>query len=153
MDNQDWEIKKEISIADMQDIVEKLRDAKTAYQSAKATSDAAYEVYKDLEGQVISLLQDAGQKEFTVTGVGRVSISDQLSVKTPKTPEEKQKFFDWVKENLGEDGYWAYTSVNSQSLNSLYKTMSAEYAAKGEVLEIDGLEPATSYTKLSFTKK
>jgi len=153
MEQASWEVKKEISITDMRQAVEALREAKSAYESAKRISDDMHAVYSEAQAKIIAMLKDAGQDTFTVTGVGRVTISEQLSVKTPKTPEEKQAFFDWVRREMGEDGYWAYATVNSQSLNTLYKTKFAEYASRGEVLEIDGLEPASSFTKLSFTKK
>jgi hypothetical protein len=153
MEQQDWTVKKEISIADMTEAVANLRSTKESYDSAKAQAEAAYAIYKDAEQKVIGLLEESGQETFIASGLGRVTVSHQLSVTTPKTPEEKQAFFDWLKKEMGEDGFWAYATVNSQSLNSLYKQKVSEYASKGEVLEIDGLQPATSFTKLSFTKK
>lgn len=154
MEIKDWQVeKKEISINEMTEAVKTLRQAKEAYDSIKKESDAAYSCYKDAEIQVISMLQESGQSTFIADGLGRVTVSESLSVQTPKTPEEKQAFFDWLKKEMGDDGFWAYATVNSQSLNSLYKQKVNEYAAKGEVLEIEGLQPATSYTKLSFTKK
>lgn len=155
METQDWSSvgKKEISIAQMTEAVQKLGDAKVIYQENKKIADSSYDVYREAEAFVMQLLEDSGLDTYTVTGVGKVTISRQLSVKTPKTPEEKQAFFAWIRNNLGEDSYYAYMTVNSQTLNSLYKQQSAEYGAEGKVLEIDGLEPATTFTKLSFTKR
>jgi hypothetical protein len=155
MELNDWqneEVKKEISIAEMTNAVEALREAKTAYDTAKKMSEDMYSVYKEAEDRVVAMLSDSGLDTYTVKGIGKVTISEQLSVTTPKTPEEKQQFFDWLKRELGDDGFWAYATVNSQSLNSLYKLKFNEYASRGEVLEIDGLQPATSFTRLSFTK-
>lgn len=152
MEQQNWNVQKEISIKDMQELITCLREAKTAYKEAKDKSDAAYAVLKNLESTVIATLKEAGQDTFTVTGVGKVTVSEQLSVQTPKSIEDKQKFFSFIKEKFGDDGFWAYASINSQSLNSLYKNLTTEYAQNGEVLEIEGLEPASSFTKLSFTK-
>ena len=153
MENQNWEVKKEISIAEMTDAVEKLGGAKVIYQENKKIADSSYEVYKEAENKVMQLLEDSGLDTYTVTGVGKVTVSHQLSVQTPKTPEEKEAFFNWVRREMGEDSYYAYMTVNSQTLNSLYKNMVAEYGADGKVLNIDGLKPATTFTKLSFTKR
>lgn len=155
MELKDWESveeKKEISIADMTAAVEKLRETKNKYSESKKLADADYEAFKDAEATVLSMLEEAKLDTYIVKGIGRVTKVSQLSVQVPKTPEEKQAFLNWIKERMGDDGYWAYTTINSQSLNSLYKNLSAEYASRGEVLEIDGLQPATSFAKLSFTK-
>lgn len=152
MEIDDWKEKKDISITDMQEHIKVLRELKTEYDTAKKLSTKAYDLYKDKEIEVIEILKGAGQDNFTVKGVGAVSLSETLSVQTPKSPEQKQAFFDWLKKEMGEDGFWAYATVNSASLNSLYKQKVAEYGQRGEVLEVEGLNQPTSYTKLSLRK-
>lgn len=152
MDIGEWTEKKDITLADMQLAVTRLREAKQAYDDAKKISDSLYGMYKAEEEIVVSILKDANQKEFTVAGVGKVSITEQLSVQTPKTPEQKQAFFDWLKKEMGDDGFWAYATVNSQSLNSLYTKKVKEYGERGELLDIEGIDQPTSYTKLSLRK-
>jgi len=98
------------------------------------------------------MMERSGKKRYIAEGIGQVSISENLSVATPKTPEEKQAFFNWLKQEMGEDGYLTYASVNSASLNSLYKQKVEEYGARGEVLEIAGLQQPTSFNKLSLRK-
>ena len=100
----------------------------------------------------MALNEHSGKKTYIAEGFGRVTVKEELSVRTPKTPEDKQKFFDWLRNHMGEDAYYAYMTVNSRSLNSLYKQKVEEYGEQGKVLEIDGLESPSSFTKLSFTK-
>lgn len=142
----------DISLDDMDNAVKNLREAKMKYDEVKVMSSEAYARYQDEQEKVMTLLKRAGRDEYTVKGFGKVTIKDELSVKTPKSPEEKAAFFNWIKDSMGEDAYYAYMTVNSNSLNSLYKQKVEEAGARGEVLDVPGLEAPTSYTKLSLRK-
>lgn len=142
----------EISLADMDNAIGKLRLAKDYYAEVSKTSKDAYAQVKEAEERVLSLMERAGKERYIAEGIGQVSISKTLSVATPKTPEQKSAFFNWLKKEMGEDGYLTYASVNSASLNSLYKQKVEEYGQRGEVLEIEGLEARTSFNKLSLRK-
>lgn len=142
----------DISVEQMDQAVKNLRDIKDAYNMENAKVKELYAQVKEAEDRVVSLLKRAGKSKYIVEGVGQVITTETLSVQTPKTPEQKQAFFDWLRRELGEDGYLTYATVNSNSLNSLYKQKVEEYGARGEVLDIEGLEPPTSYTKLSLRK-
>jgi len=154
--NEAWEETTEatgdVTIEEMQEAVSQLRQAKDSYADKKAISEEAYSHVKEYEGKLIEMLEKTGQRTFEVTGIGKATVSTELSVKTPKTNEEKVAFFSWVKANMGQDAHDAYMTVNSRSLNTLYKQASEEAAARGEVLDIDGLEQPSSRSKLSFKK-
>ena len=137
---------------DMQDCIKEFRAAKDFYSDKKADSDSAYAEMKQIEKQLIEMMEATDQRTFEVTGVGKATISEKLSVKTPKTLEEKRAFFGWLKENMGQEASDAYMTVNSSTLNSLFKQLSEEYANRSEVLQIDGLEAPTSSTTISFRK-
>ena len=141
-----------VSIDDMDNAVKKLRDAKLKYDEAVATKNESYARYQDAQEATMALLKRAGKDEYTVKGFGKVSIKEELSVKTPKSPEEKEAFFNWIKDTMGDDAYFSYMTVNSNSLNSLYKQKVEEAGARGEILDVPGLEAPTSYTKLSLRK-
>ena len=142
----------ELSIEQMDRAVTALRELKDEYQTENTKVKELYAKVKEAEAKVISLLQQTGKTRYIVEGVGQVSTTETLSVSTPKTPEQKQAFFAWLREELGEDGYLTYATVNSNSLNSLYKQKVEEYGERGEVLRIEGLEEPTSYIKLSLRK-
>lgn len=142
---------KEISVKDITTAIEKLRDADTIAKEKKAAYSVANAEVDDLKRQVIEMLTTSGLKNFKLPGVATVSVVEKLSVQTPKTHEDKEKFFSWLKEQ-GEAMYLQYASVNSNSLNSLFKMKQEEYAENGEVLDIPGLGDPTSYTTLSLKK-
>jgi len=148
-----WEQPKgELSVQQMDAAVSLLRQYKTSYDSAKQESNDRYADYQNQQKLIASLLESAGKTEYICEGVGKIKISEQLSVTTPKSPEEKEAFFNWIKTNMGDEAYYAYMTVNSQSLNRLYREQTEEYGSRGEVLEINGLQPATTNTKVSFTR-
>lgn len=75
---------------------------------------------------------------------------NRSSVTTPKTPEEKQKLFDFLHE---KGIFLEFASVNSQTLNSLYKSLAEEAAEKGNYdFEIPGVGKPTSFTTLKVKK-
>ena len=155
MSSTEWfeetEEKKEISVAEMDAALTKLRELKEDYSNKKKESDAAYREVKEQEAVVIQMLADCGKKKY-ISDAGKATLVEELTVTTPKTPEEKRAFFNWLLEHQGQDVHDHYLSVNSRSLNTLFKTLSEEYAQRGEVLEIDGLQPPASFTKLQFRK-
>lgn len=72
-----------------------------------------------LEALLMEQLQ-LGELTSYKSKYGTVVRSVRYSVQTPKTKDDKQAFFGWLG-NRGEEVRWQYTSVNSQSLNALYK--------------------------------
>jgi hypothetical protein len=141
----------EITVEEMQSAVAALKELKEAYSSAKKLSDDAYAVYKDQQEKVVEMLQATNSKSF-VSDHGKVTLVEKMSVKVPKTLEEKEAFFNWVEKNMGEDARVVYATINSATLNRLYNEQSEEAAARGEVLSIDGISEPNVYTTLSFKK-
>jgi hypothetical protein len=75
---------------------------------------------------------------------------NKTSVTTPKTPEEKEQLFQFLRD---KGIFLEFASVNSQSLNSLYKSL-AEEAAENGVLDfkLPGVGEPTIYTTLKMRK-
>lgn len=76
--------------------------------------------------------------------------TQESSVKTPKTLEDKRALFDFLREKGIFD---EMVSVNSQTLNSLYKNLAQEALEQG-VLEFNmpGIAEPTNFTKLKMRK-
>ena len=156
MDEQEqseWEDFSEISKREIDEEVEKLKELRDEHDEKNKAKKEAHARYVEQEQKVLKILEDTGSKNYICDGIGRVQIREKLAVRVPSGPESKKEFFEWVRENLGEDAMNHYASVHSQSLNALYNELAEEYAARGEVLQIDGLEPPTTRKQLSFTKK
>lgn len=141
-----------ISLHSMDKAVKSIRDLRDTYAKAKKLSDEAYEHVKRAEAELILMMEKSERSVYIVEGVGRVRISHEMSVQTPKTLDEKKAFFEWLAKNKGQDVADAYMSINSQSLNSLYNELQEEAASRGEILQVDGLGEPIARTKLSLTK-
>lgn len=93
---------------------------------------------------------------------GTLSIEIKESVKLPATPEKWEEFFDWLK---SEGIYDEYRTVNSASLNSLFRSYKADLLAKaqasGDREELaaainflpPGLEQPAPYERIRLTGK
>lgn len=85
--------------------------------------------------------------------VGMFSLAQYTSVKTPKTPEDKEKFYTYLKE---KGLYENMVSVNSQTLNSFFKEELAMAEQTNEGVDpatlIPGLTEVTLTPRLSFRK-
>lgn len=84
---------------------------------------------------------------------GTVVRSNRFTVPTPKTIEEKTAFFGWLN-TKGREVYWQFTTINSQSLNALYKAEMEIAKEQGNFdFKIPGLAEPTFTAGLSRRKK
>lgn len=81
---------------------------------------------------------------------GKITVKNIFSVATPKTPEAKAQFFDYLKEKgIFED----LISVNSKTLNAFYKQELQIAQEAGAVdFKIPGLDEPFYKQSLSFKK-
>lgn len=108
----------------------------------------------EVQKQILfNILKKSGKDKYLLSGVGTVSIMKEKGFQTPKTNEDKEKFFNWVQEKHGRDFLLAKQSFNSKSLNAFLK---AEYEAEIEkgntVFKVPGIMDATTYEKIKFNK-
>ena len=140
-----------ITVADVDNAINVLAQLKSEYEERKDAASLAYANYEKQQSNVLELLTKIGKTSFKLEGVGTVTKKSSLVVTTPKTNEDKAALFKWLKENLGADGFLAYASVNSQSLNSLYNNMFEESQDKVN-FKIDGVGEPTVRETLSFRR-
>jgi len=105
--------------------------------------------FEKLEAEILQIF-DALEIESIKIHDYNFFTSEESSVKTPKTLEEKLALFEFLKEN---GIFNEIVSVNSQSLNSLYKSFAEEALKKG-ILEFSmpGIQPPTTYKQLKMRK-
>lgn len=85
-------------------------------------------ILNDLKLLMLATLKEAGLEGFK-SSAGTLSISHRTSVKTPKTVEEKDLLFNYLREkNL----FMEMVSVNSMTLNSFYKSELDDAIARGD---------------------
>jgi hypothetical protein len=137
-----------VGVADLKLAVCRLVDVKTEYAEKKEIAEGFYKQVKEAEARVIELLDLSGLDSFKVPNVGTATRSDKLSWLTPKSITEKKDFFKYIKDKLGDEGFWSYVSINSRTLQTFCKDQIVE----GGESSIPGLEAPVAGATLRFTK-
>jgi len=137
-----------VTVEDMDKLVAELREARAEADEKDAIATEANKKVKALEGRCVAFLKELKRDNYN-TPDGTIYIQKKWTVQTPKTDEDKKSFFGWLEE---QGIYWAYATVNSQSLNSLYKTKVEEATERGEMLSIPGIGAPSLYEGLGFRK-
>jgi len=132
--------------------VAKLEALKIDYAQKKEQSNKADALVKEQTEKLLKMLEESGKKKYHVDGLGTIGITETWAVTTPKTQEEKKAFFNWLQNEYGDDGFYAYATINYQQLNSLYNKVSEEREAAGLDVHIEGISLPTLVKKLSFRK-
>ena len=109
-----------VTTEDLDTAVELMAEAKADYEAKKSISNEAHAEWQTHKAKVISLLRSINKKKYTVDGVGTVSVTEKLKVRTPQAHEDKELFFAWVNENFGREGFLSYLGINYNTLNALY---------------------------------
>lgn len=129
--------------------LELIAELRAKEAEAKAARDA---ITQELEQEESKMLEMLGQSDLTSYRgpAGMASISFRTSVKTPKTPEQRAAFFEYLKK-VGV--YDAMITVNSQTLNSFYKSQLEQAKEDGlEDFRLPGVDEVTINPILSFRK-
>ena len=139
----------QITVKEMDNLIAEMRDAKSEYTAKNNDAKEAKTILDSLQAKLLDALETL-DKDTYIADAGRITRVRKLTVRVPKTLEAKRSFFKFLEETQGKDVADSYMSVNSQSLNSLYNQLVEEYAERGEVLEMDGIETPTFRESLSF---
>lgn len=118
-------------------------DAIEVQLKAKKTKLSEY------QGQLLKVFEAADLDKISSHGF-TFYIERRSSVKTPKTLEDKKRLFDY----LDEKGiFMEFASVNSQSLNKLYKTLEKEALDTGEIdFRIPGVDEPTEFEQIKMRR-
>ena len=139
----------QITVNEMDNLIERLREAKDEYKIKSDASKIAKAEYDTIQLKLLAALEEL-DKDSYIAKSGRITRVTKMAVRVPKTLDEKRAFFTWLRETRGDEVADSYMSVNSQSLNTLYNEMVDEYASRGEILTMEGVEPPTLRESLSF---
>jgi hypothetical protein len=126
--------------------IARLREKEAEASAAKSV------ITKELEAaelKMMGMLQEGGLTNYR-SPMGLVSVSFRTSVRTPKTPEDREKFFAFLRQR---GLYDALITVNSQTLNSFYKDEFEQAKQRGDVaFEIPGIKEVTMTPNISFRR-
>lgn len=140
----------QVTVADFDKLVEEMRLAYIEQEEKKAILTEINKKVNALEAKCVAYLKELKRDNFQ-TPWGTPYVIQNWKVKLPENDVEKRKLFDWL-ESQGEQMKMKYLTVNSQSLNSLYKTMREEAIEKGEMFSLPGIAPPSLYESLGFRK-
>ncbi len=140
----------EITVKQLDNMVEVLALCRAEKKRIEALKKEAHLTVVEAEHKVMHALELLGKKSYKAEGIGTITRVDKLVIQVPKTPKDKLKMFDWITETLGEEGYFAYATVDSQALTKLYNKQAEERAEKGEIFSMPGVDIPTTRTTLSF---
>ena len=136
-----------MQITDLQNKLRSMEIARDAYDKAKEISNKLHATYKGLETEVITIMDENELSKFTVDDVGSFTRVDKLVYRTPKTPEDKNLFFECLTNHYGEEALTDFVSINHMTMNRICNEMAAE-----GVLDISGLEEPTMVSSLRRKK-
>lgn len=125
-----------MEIEELKILAEKVKIAREEYDKASKQKKEAEELKRLLEGRMLDALEDHDLTRFDAFD-SMFLVTHRTSVKTPKTPEEREQFFSYLREHgVFED----LISVNSNTLNSYVKSEEALATERGEIdFRIPGL--------------
>lgn len=118
------------------------KESELSMQKKQVADELAIE-----EADMMQMLQELGMKSYRGPA-GMATLTIKSSVRTPKSPQDREAFFSYLKDKgLYDD----MISVNSVTLNSYYKNLQKEYEERGEEMpKIPGLNEITDKPSLSF---
>jgi uncharacterized protein (UPF0335 family) len=110
---------------------------------------AANELLETLEQKVLDVFKGLDKTSYD-SKVGKFIISHRQSVKLPATPEDRERFFQYLKDSGQFD---STITVHSATLNRLYKDEFEKAKDRGDDdFEIPGIGPPTVAEILSVRK-
>jgi len=138
-----------ITIESLNQEINKLAKLREDEANASRIKKEISEELEKVENIVMEMLVEAGLPNFTSPS-GKVVLAYRTSVRTPKLPEHKEMFYAYLRERGLFD---SMISVNSQTLNSLYKSELEAAKERGDAdFSIPGLTEVSLTPQLRFSR-
>ncbi len=112
-----WEEKTElpsVTVTELQGLCKLLLSKKEDHERALEVAKTTKEAVDELESRILKYMKEYGLPMFEGP-FGRVSVKNYSTVAQPATPEDREAFFGYLKE---QGIYDEMISVNSRTLNS-----------------------------------
>ena len=154
----DLELVEDVSIEQLKQLTLRLKEKKAELEAAKKTVSILQEERREIEQEYLQLLEASELDNFKCEH-GMVYTSEIETVRTPQTIEDKKLLFEHLKslptrtEGVTDDAFFEYATINSQSLNSLYKQQKEIAFEKGDYsFSMPGIGEPSTHTRLGFRK-
>lgn len=141
-----------VTVRDLDDLIAKIsfleKDKEMFDQKIK-------EINKELmkhEATATRYLKELNRNEYD-TPIGKLKISEKWHVNLPDTDLAKLEFFEWLK---SQGIFEKYATINSRSLQSLYKAEMENAKERGEdplTFSLPGIPAPKLYEQTDFKSK
>lgn len=134
---------------DLSDITKEAATLKKQLEALEAEEKSLKEKYTAACAEILKTLELMGLDSIKAHGYTFFK-EVKSSVQTPKTVEAKKQLFEFLE---SKGIFMEMVSVNSQTLNSLYKSLADEALQAGNIdFTLPGVEAPTPYTTLKLRK-
>lgn len=138
-----------VTVNELNALAEKIAHLRAQEEEAGRAKKVITEELEAAEAQMVMLLTENDMRSYKAPA-GNVVLAFRTSVKTPKTPEDREAFFAHLKE---QGLYDAMVTVNSATLNAFYKDQLERAKLDGrDDFEIPGLKEVSITPTLQFRR-
>lgn len=139
-----------VALQDLNNTAKKFFEQKAKIAKMKEDQKAQQEILDDLESKILSVFEAHEMEKLHIPGHGLLYETARFTVPTPKSLDDKTKFFDYLKER---GIFFEMASVNSQTLNSFYKAELERAVAEGNSdFKLPGIGEPSHVKSLSSRK-
>lgn len=138
-----------ISVNDLEKMIAECFLQRNKYDAAKEIASQEHERMEQMQQKIIATLEELNLTSYK-SQVGTFGYRYEESFLIPKDLENRQKFFDFLKQ---KGVYDTMISVNSKTLNAFAKAeMAAEEAAGQLDYQIPGLQKSAPVARATMRK-
>lgn len=154
MEEMNWETPSEpmseITTAKLDQLTMAAFDARLDLDKAKEVQAEKQAISDKCDRALLAALEAAGKTKWECEA-GRINKQTRTAVTTPKEPEAREAFFNYLKEKGAFD---ALITVNYQTLNAFYNAEEERALSEGNVnFSIPGIGAPTVSQFLKLTRK
>lgn len=143
----------DVTFAEVDSVIQEIVSIRSEIEKQEAVLGELNKKLTELKQRAVGLLETLERDSYS-SPFGLIYRSERVSVTTPKTWEDKEKFMEYLKSRGGDALLQSYITFNSRSLQSFVK---AELEARQEMgdlnTDIPGIATPSVYVDLGFRKK
>ncbi len=141
----------EVTMSELDALGQKIFEQKKLCEEAEHLLNQRKAWLANMQAKMISVLEKFGRSNYSIPGAGMLIKSERLTVTLPKTPEDKQAFYTYLKE---KELFEHLVTVNSMTLNAFYKKEFDIAAEEGRAVgfKIPGISDPKTITTLNVRK-
>lgn len=139
----------DITIKELDSVCEKACEIKREIQKLEEAVSERREELKLYENRLSAYLEHIGRDGWKFAN-GDIEVRKRTSVKIPRDESSKRALFEWLS---GRGIFYEVVSVNSQTLNALYRSEMESCQQEGKTCVIPGISDPTEYSQIIIKTK